>query len=51
MALLHAGLILRIAGDLGDWSWVQKLGGAVNALAILLFLFNNIRAARSSRPR
>jgi hypothetical protein len=49
--LLHAGLILRIAGDLGAWPWAQKSGGALNALAILLFLVNNIRAVTSGRPR
>jgi hypothetical protein len=48
-ALLHAGLILRIAGDLSESTWAQKSGGAVNALAILLFLFNNIRAVRTGR--
>jgi hypothetical protein len=49
--LLHAGLIVRIAGDLGAWPWAQKSGGALNALAILLFLINNIRAVKSGRPR
>lgn len=45
-ALLHIGLILRVAGDLNDSTWAQKSGGALNALAILLFLFNNLRAVK-----
>jgi hypothetical protein len=44
--ILHAGLILRLAGDLSDSSWAQKSGGALNTLAILLFLFNNLRAVK-----
>jgi hypothetical protein len=45
-ALLHAGLLLRIAGDF-DWlSWGRKWGGALNVAAILLFLLNNIRAVK-----
>ena len=44
--ILHAGLLLRVAGDLGDSTWAQKSGGALNALAIVLFLFNNIRAVK-----
>jgi hypothetical protein len=48
-ALLHAGLILRIAGDFAESTWAQKTGGALNALAIILFLFNNIRAVRLAR--
>jgi hypothetical protein len=44
--LLHLSLLLRIAGDLGLWLSLQRWGGLLNALAILLFLFNNVRAVR-----
>lgn len=46
VALLHLGLILRLAGDF-DWVFgSRKWGGALNALAILLFIANNIRAVK-----
>jgi hypothetical protein len=44
--LLHLSLLLRIAGDY--WlsvSW-QRWGGLLNALAIIVFLVNNVRAVR-----
>ncbi len=44
--VLHAGLLLRVAGDLSDSNWAQKFGGALNALAIIIFLVNNIRAVK-----
>lgn len=44
--LLHLSLFLRIVGDLVNVPDAQKWGGALNALAILLFLMNNIRASR-----
>jgi hypothetical protein len=45
-ALLHVGLMVRIAGDF-DWlPWGRKWGGALNVLAILLFLLNNARALK-----
>jgi hypothetical protein len=44
--LLHLSLLLRIAGDLGLSFSLQQWGGLVNALAILLFLINNIRAVK-----
>lgn len=53
LGLLHLSLILRVAGDLTSWDIGQKWGGLLNALAILLFLANNLRsvmAARSSDP-
>ena len=51
--LLHAALVLRVYGDLGFVTAAQKWGGALNALAIILFLGNNIRAvkvANAARP-
>jgi hypothetical protein len=44
--ILHAGLLLRVGGDLADSTWAQKSGGALNAFAIVIFLFNNIRAVK-----
>jgi len=45
-ALLHAGLLLRIAGDFDLIASGRKWGGALNVLAILLFILNNIRAVK-----
>lgn len=42
--LLHLSLVLRVFGDLADSGAAQKWGGALNALAILLFILNNLRA-------
>jgi hypothetical protein len=47
--LLHISLLLRIAGDLALLPGGQKSGGLLNALAILLFLINYLRAAVSAR--
>lgn len=47
-ALLHLSLVLRIFGDLADITGAQKWGGALNALAIILFLLNNVRAVRQA---
>ncbi len=44
--LLHLSLVLRVFGDLADITVAQQWGGALNALAILLFLMNNLRAVR-----
>ncbi|MGH7816475.1 MAG: hypothetical protein ACREOR_03715 [Candidatus Binatia bacterium] len=54
--LLHASLLLRVAGDLGAWLSLQRWGGLLNALAVILFLLNNVRAVRkgariSTRPK
>ena len=45
--LLHLSLLLRIAGDLGLSLSLQQWGGLVNALAVLWFLINNIRAVKA----
>ena len=47
--LLHLSLLVRIAGDLALLPDGQKWGGLLNALAIVLFLINNIRAVISAR--
>lgn len=46
VALLHLSLIMRIFGDLAGNSAVRRLGGLLNAAAILLFLAVTLRAAR-----
>ena len=47
--LLHISLLVRIAGDVALLPTGQKWGGMLNALAIFLFLINNIRAVTSAR--
>jgi hypothetical protein len=49
LTLLHVSLMLRVGGDLLDWGVWWRWGGLLNALAILLFLANNIRSVRSGR--
>jgi hypothetical protein len=50
--LLHASLLLRIAGDLGGWDAVRRWGGLLNEISILLFLAILMIAIRSqSRSR
>ena len=38
LVLLHASLLLRIAGDLGGWDLLGQWGGLLNEISILLFL-------------
>jgi hypothetical protein len=46
--VLHLSLLIRIAGDLALLPGGQIWGGVLNALAIFLFLINNLRAVRSA---
>jgi hypothetical protein len=47
LALLHAGLVLRVGSDvLGSWSG-REWGGLINVLAVVLFLANTLVAIRS----
>lgn len=46
LALLHASLILRVAGDLTFWVWLRQWGGFLNVIAILLFIANTLLAVR-----
>jgi hypothetical protein len=47
LILLHAGLLLRLAGDLLPW-WPGRLwGGLINVIALLLFLGSTAAALRS----
>jgi len=50
-ALLHVGLVVRVAGDFSGFSWARKWGGAINALAIIVFLLNNLRALKLADRR
>ena len=45
--LLHFSLLLRVAGDLALVPGGQSWGGILNALAIVIFLLNSIRAVVS----
>jgi succinate-acetate transporter protein len=45
LALLHASLAVRIAGDaFGQFAWVS-LGGLLNALALAAFIVSTVSAA------
>jgi hypothetical protein len=46
LVLLHAGLALRIAGDLLPWWPARQWGGLLSAVAILWFLANTVTAIR-----
>lgn len=46
LALLHASLLARLAGDLGGWMALREWGGLLNVLAILLFLVNTVLSVR-----
>jgi hypothetical protein len=47
---LHVSLIVRIAGDLiEDLAGYRRWGGLLNALTLVLFLINNVRAMRDGR--
>lgn len=50
LGLLHASLVLRMAGDLGAWLPGRRWGGLANALAIALFFVNTAHAVRRSPP-
>ena len=49
LVLLHLSLLARVGGDLAGWMPASQWSGLGNALAILLFLANNIRAVRLGR--
>jgi hypothetical protein len=55
LGLLHAGLLLRVAGDLGGDFRIARLGGLLSAIAIALFLVMTVgsavlRQVRSAGP-
>ena len=47
LVLLHASLVIRIIGDLAASPSLRMWGGLLNAIAILLFLFNTLRTLRA----
>jgi hypothetical protein len=49
LGLLHAGLVLRVAGDLLGNGTAARVGGMVNAIAIGLFLVATIGVAAQAR--
>jgi hypothetical protein len=49
VALLHAGLLLRVGSDLAGFEAGRRAGGLLNALAILLFLESTAAAAAQGR--
>jgi len=42
LAVLHAGLLLRVVADLTGWYPGRQWGGAIGAIALALFLVNTI---------
>lgn len=52
LGVLHASLVLRVVGDLVDslGRW-RVWGGLLNAVALLLFLFNTARSIAIARRR
>ena len=46
LILLQLSLLLRVAGDLILWLPGRQWGGLLNAVAILLFMVNTVRAMR-----
>jgi hypothetical protein len=51
LAVLHLGLALRIAGDLGGDSALAQRGGLLNAIAIALFLVATLGSGVAARAR
>ncbi len=49
LILLHAGLILRVVGDLWPWWEGRRWGGMLNVIALLLFLANTVYSIVQSR--
>ena len=49
LGLLHAGLVLRVGGDLADNFTAARRGGLVNAAAIALFLVATVGSAAAAR--
>jgi hypothetical protein len=50
LALLHASLVVRVAGDLGGSLALRQWGGLFNEVAVLLFLGVTIVAATARTP-
>lgn len=50
LALLHLSLLLRVVGDLLPWIQGRRWGGLLNAVALLVFLGNTLRAGKRGNP-
>ena len=50
LALLHASLVLRVAGDLAPWEPGRRWGGLVNAVAIVVFFAGTASAMLQAAP-
>lgn len=50
LALLHASLAVRIAGDLAPWLPGRRWGGLANGVAIVVFLVNTLSAVLRPPP-
>ncbi len=50
LVLLHASLILRVAGDLAGWLPGREWGGLLNVFSIVLFLLNTAGSIRFPVP-
>lgn len=48
LALLHFSLLIRVTGDLAGLTSLRSYGALLNAISILLFLFNTIRSVRGT---
>ncbi len=46
VAVLHLGLLLRLAGDVVPWFASRRWGGLLNVLALLLFLGSSVNGLR-----
>jgi len=54
LAVLHGSLVMRLTGDLLQVSAYRRMGGAFNAIALLLFVIvmaTSVLRARSSSPQ
>src|SRR5574340_615216 len=51
LAVLHASLALRLVGDFAGWFDGRRLGGALNGVAVLLFVLGTIAAVVRGRSR
>ena len=54
LAVLHAGLVMRVTGGLAELFWLRKAGGIAGAVALALFaltLIAAVLAARRERAR
>jgi hypothetical protein len=51
LALLHASLLLRVAGDLGGWAPLRQWGGLLNEASLVLFLVSLGRVLLANRAK